>query len=105
IFTYEVRAHHTAPVGTIPGMAAYATGTNFHPGGEAVVGEFGPEIIRLPRGTQVDNHLKTRERLKDSGKGEITQNIHIHSPRPLSPSEIARKNLQVSRQLAMEWGI
>ena len=36
---------------------------------------------------------------------QIVQNITINSPTPLSPSEIARKNLQVSRQLAMEWGL
>lgn len=31
----------------------YATGTNFHPGGRAIVGENGPEIIDLPRGSKV----------------------------------------------------
>ncbi len=37
--------------------------------------------------------------------GDIHQQIIINSPTPLTPSEVARKNLQVSRQLAMEWGI
>lgn len=37
--------------------------------------------------------------------GSIVQNITINSPQPLSPSETARRNLQASRQLAMEWGI
>lgn len=37
--------------------------------------------------------------------GDIHQHITINSPTPLTPSEIARKNLQVSRQLAMEWGL
>lgn len=36
--------------GSIPG---YANGTNFHPGGLAVVGERGPELLELPRGSQV----------------------------------------------------
>lgn len=31
----------------------HATGTNFHVGGRALVGENGPEIIDLPRGTKV----------------------------------------------------
>ncbi|MFP3427793.1 hypothetical protein, partial [Pseudoalteromonas sp. SIMBA_162] len=40
------------------------------------------------------------------GYGEgIVQNITINSPEPLSPSDIARKNLQVSRRLAREWGL
>lgn len=40
-----------------------------------------------------------------AGGGSINQYITINSPEPLSPSEIARRNLQVSRQLAMEWGL
>lgn len=31
----------------------YAKGTDFHPGGLARVGEFGPEIVELPRGARV----------------------------------------------------
>lgn len=38
----------------IPG---FATGTNFAPGGLAIVGERGPELVNLPRGSQVvPNH-------------------------------------------------
>ncbi len=41
-------------LGRIPGFAG---GTNFAPGGLAVVGERGPEIVNLPRGSQVTpNH-------------------------------------------------
>lgn len=36
--------------GDIPG---YATGTRYHPGGPALVGERGPELLNLPRGSQV----------------------------------------------------
>jgi hypothetical protein len=36
--------------GAIPG---FATGTDFAPGGFALVGEHGPEIVNLPRGSQV----------------------------------------------------
>lgn len=35
---------------TVPG---YANGTNFHPGGLAVVGERGPELVSMPRGSKV----------------------------------------------------
>jgi TP901 family phage tail tape measure protein len=38
----------------MPGMPGYAGGTNFHPGGLALVGEGGqPEVVNLPRGSQV----------------------------------------------------
>ena len=35
---------------------------------------------------------------------KIEQHFHFHTTAP-TPSEVARKNLQVSRQLAMEWGL
>lgn len=42
----------------IPG---YAGGTSFHPGGLAMVGERGPELVNLPRGSQViPNHALGR---------------------------------------------
>lgn len=37
-----------------------ANGTDFYPGGETWVGENGPEIVRLPRGSQVIPNEKTR---------------------------------------------
>nr|WP_313011601.1 phage tail length tape measure family protein [Brucella intermedia] len=43
--------------GLIPG---FATGTNYAPGGLAIVGERGPELVNLPRGAQViPNHKLT----------------------------------------------
>lgn len=35
---------------SVPG---YATGTNFHPGGLAMVGERGPELVSMPHGSRV----------------------------------------------------
>jgi hypothetical protein len=34
-------------------IPAYATGTSYHPGGYALVGEQGPEIVELPKGSRV----------------------------------------------------
>jgi len=36
-----------------PRIPAYAGGTSFHPGGLALVGERGPEIVEMPRGSSV----------------------------------------------------
>ncbi len=46
---------HVNISGGIPGagMIGYAAGTSYHPGGWAVVGERGPELLNLPRGSQV----------------------------------------------------
>jgi hypothetical protein len=41
-------------------MAHYASGTSFHPGGLAMVGENGPEILSLPRGSAITNATKTQ---------------------------------------------
>ena len=34
-------------------VPAYASGTSYHPGGLAIVGEKGPELLNLPRGSSV----------------------------------------------------
>lgn len=39
--------------GRINKVPGYANGTNFHPGGLAVVGERGPELVSMPRGSRV----------------------------------------------------
>lgn len=36
-----------------PSIPGYAKGTNFHPGGLAMVGERGPELVSMPRGSRV----------------------------------------------------
>lgn len=58
--------------------------------------------LNIPIGIPGDNASSREPQLKRGG--DIHQHITIHSPEPLSASEIARKNLQASRQLAMEWG-
>lgn len=43
--------------GKVSGIPAYAGGTSWHPGGMALVGERGPELVNLPRGSSViPNH-------------------------------------------------
>ncbi|MCL6443930.1 MAG: tape measure protein [Alicyclobacillus sp.] len=42
-----------AVAGTRFRISAYASGTDYAPGGLAIVGEEGPELVRLPRGAQV----------------------------------------------------
>ncbi len=62
-------------------MPQYATGTDFHPGGPAIVGEKGPELINLPRGSQVTPAEETRQLLQpeiaplEPLTQDITQNV------------------------------
>ena len=47
----------TAVSGLFSALPGFALGTNFAPGGLAIVGERGPELVDLPRGSQVvPNH-------------------------------------------------
>ena len=39
----------------------YASGTQYHPGGPALLGENGPEIAELPAGTRVRTAAETRQ--------------------------------------------
>lgn len=58
--------------GGFGGLIGYAKGTDFAPGGPAIVGENGPELVNLPRGAQVIPN----NRLGDSGGGGA-QNVHV----------------------------
>jgi hypothetical protein len=66
-----------------------------------MVGELGPELVELPRGSRIYNHNVTKNML--SGDKGITQNIVINSPTPLTPYDTARQIKNASRQLALEW--
>ena len=79
-----------------------AAGTDFWQGGDTWVGEEGPEIVNLPRGSQVIPHDESMARANGSGSG-ITQNITINSPTALSPSEVARQTRIAMQQFALQF--
>jgi hypothetical protein len=49
---------------SVPG---YAGGTNFHPGGLAMVGERGPELVSMPRGSSVFTNAESRSMMGSRG--------------------------------------
>lgn len=57
-----------------PNMPMFARGTNYAPGGSAIVGEHGPEIVRLPRGSDV---LTNRQSARVGGGGGGGDQVHI----------------------------
>ena len=81
-------------------------------GGNQLVGEAGAEVVMpisrkrymKPYANMVADLLGTNDGSRGNGGG-ITQNITINSPTPLSPADIARKNLQTARRLALEWEV
>ena len=56
----------------------YATGTQFAPGGWSVVGEKGPEIVRLPRGSEVYPNGVT-PRIESGGNVSNYYNVEIRA--------------------------
>ena len=57
------------------GVPGYATGTDYAPGGVSLVGEKGPELVRLPTGSQVLNAEKTKSALG----GRTGPTLHIEN--------------------------
>ena len=54
-------------------IPAFATGTDYAPGGLAEINERGGEIVNLPRGSQVIPHDLSKQMLQGAG-----QNVNIH---------------------------
>jgi phage-related protein len=99
---FSIKERITRIISTVTGGAASNfSGTSFFPGGLTMVGELGPELVALPRGSRIYNDYETKKLL---GKNqEITQHITINSPTPLTPAETVRRIKNASRQLALEW--
>jgi hypothetical protein len=68
----------------------YAKGTNFAPGGLAVVGEQGPELVNLPRGSQVKTANETQNLLGKRGD----TNINIYPQKAIIDEEDILRTFQ-----------
>ena len=66
--------------GSVP---RYASGTPYHPGGLALVGERGPELVKLPRGSSVYTHSET-ERILSGGGDNYYITVEARNIRELS---------------------
>jgi TP901 family phage tail tape measure protein len=86
----------------LAGMKGYATGTDYAPGGVALVGESGPELVNLPRGSRVSTADKTRSMLSGRSGGNTTVNINVNGA--LDPSAVGRQIHQILLQLKRTTG-
>lgn len=75
----------------------FAGGTDYAPGGIALVGERGPELVNLPRGSQVLTNSETRAAM---GGKNIT--INVQSNAPLDPLQTAWQVKQTMQSLAFQ---
>lgn len=81
-----------------PGIPQLATGTRSFEGGVALVGEEGPELVRMPRGTQVNTAAETRGILGGQ-RGGIT--VRIDKLMPHNYSEFERQILEQDRAASL----
>lgn len=78
----------TAAVNVRSRIPGFAAGTNSAPGGMAVVGEQGPELVSLPQGANVRNAGQT-SRLLDGAAPSRTNNYYVTNNFPAGVSERA----------------
>jgi TP901 family phage tail tape measure protein len=57
----------------------FASGTNFAPGGMALVGEMGPELVQLPTGSKVNTSKQTQQMLGGGGTSLHIQNFTVNN--------------------------
>ena len=77
--------------GSIKGMfTGYADGTYNHPGGLALVGERGPELLRLPTGSQVYPTGVSQPMMQSARGGGDTYNITIDAKSVREFNDIVR---------------
>lgn len=77
--------------GSVSGMlTGYADGTYNHPGGLALVGERGPEILRLPTGSQVYPTSISQPMMQSARGGGDTYNITIDAKSVREFNDIVR---------------
>jgi hypothetical protein len=67
--------------GFIGNVLGFANGTNNAPGGMALVGERGPELVNLPRGSQVRTATDTQRMLGGGQSGPPVYNIIVNGAR------------------------
>lgn len=81
------------------GRPGFATGTYHARGGLALVGENGPELVNLPRGSQVKGTSATRQALGGMGGMSVHIDASIHAP-GADPAALARVEEQQRQMMA-----
>lgn len=83
------------------GINAHAAGTTFAPGGLSLVGEKGPELINLPRGSRVYNAQDTEEMLSGGGSGRSTTvNVTINGVKIDNERDMQRQAYRIGGMIA-----
>lgn len=91
-------------IGTALSLFGFAGGTNYAPGGLAVVGEKGPEIVNLPRGSQVvpNNIASTINQVGQARMqgSTVVQHFHLDASGAVMTEDLIRYINQTGAQAA-----
>ena len=79
------------------GVPGFAMGTNFAPGGLAIVGERGPELVNLPRGSKVFPNGQTEAML--GGGANVTINANFAG---MNDRQMREASGQLARRMRQE---
>lgn len=79
----------------IPNIPMLYKGTDYFKGGMAIVGEQGPELVEMPRGSRVYTASETKEKLSSGNT------YNFYSNEKLSEREIMRQQRNLERQLGL----
>lgn len=91
-----------AGYGALTGARA-AGGTVYGSGETAVVGENGPEIVRLPQGAHVYRNSESRAMVGDAGPGAAVYNVTINQLPGQRPSDIVDALKKYERRNGTGW--
>ena len=82
----------------------YARGTQYHPGGPAIINERGAELVNLPRGSQVTPHSRTQSlvrELEGGGSSVGGQSIQVsYSPHIVIQGDASREEIEQATKAA-----
>lgn len=70
---------HVGSIGGQTLIPKLATGTGYAPGGLTLVGEYGPELLNIPRGASVTTAAQTKETARKSGSSVSIGNVTINN--------------------------
>lgn len=98
--------------GGIPGsrpIPGNAQGTNYWEGGLTWVGEQGPEIVELPRGSKIHSNEKSMDMINNNNSNNVPKELTINTPVYLDGKQIttvtSRVQLQNNRGKARALGV
>lgn len=85
-------------------LPQHAAGTNFAPGGLSLVGEEGPELVNLPRGSRVTPAQATRQALQgnssSNGPVNVVVNVGLYAGSEQEKRKVAMELLKSLQDLA-----